>query len=164
MTKEEVEVAKQDGYAEAQRYMQNATSNLLLAGKEDERYTDRKYVRAACGIAYSGMLVALDVWLALKGVPTARKKSILWYRDSIGGIDRKLLDELNAAYGVLHLLGYYDGVLDADTIQSGFKVANRIIERIRPSVPLTSEEWTERRKHQYSLLRKTGRRLMVFLP
>jgi hypothetical protein len=91
MTPQEIEIIKQEGYAEAQRYMANATANLQNAGKEDKYYSDRKYVRTACGIAYNGLLIALDAWLRIKGVPEVDRKTIDWYRRNIGQLDRKLL-------------------------------------------------------------------------
>ena len=42
------------------------------------------------------------------------------------------MDEVNTAYDVLHLDGYYDGVRNVKVIQGGFEVAYDIIERIKP--------------------------------
>lgn len=47
-------------YKEAMRYVENANETLKLAGKDGKFYIDQKYVRTACGTAYSGILVALD--------------------------------------------------------------------------------------------------------
>jgi len=40
--------------------MDNAKSYLINAQKKDGYYLDKKYVKTACGTAYSGLLVALD--------------------------------------------------------------------------------------------------------
>ena len=40
---------------------------------------------------------------------------------------------LNNAYTVLHLDGYYDGNVIVDTINSGFKSAYLIIDKIKPA-------------------------------
>jgi hypothetical protein len=121
-------------YAEALRYMENANASLQKARKEDNFYGDKKYVRSACGIAYSGVLVALDAFLVLRGVemPKKRRKSIEFYTSNVAKLDKKLLNHLNAAYNVLHLDGYYDGILDARVIKAGFDVAYEIIEKIKP--------------------------------
>ena len=50
------------------RYIDNARLQLKQAGKEDKFYVDDKYVRSASGIAYSGMLRALDFLFSIKGV------------------------------------------------------------------------------------------------
>jgi len=135
MSREEQQEVKQKCYSEAMRYMDNAKENLQKARKEDNFYQDRKYVRAACGIAYSGVLVAMDGYLTLKGFekPKGRKrKSIEYYQERVGQIDRKLLNYLNSAYDTLHLSGYYDGNLNAKVVNAGFDVAYEIIEKIKP--------------------------------
>jgi hypothetical protein len=140
------EEIKQQGYAEAMRYIENAKETLKKSYKENNRYADKKYVRTACGIAYHGVLIALDVFLELKGVEIPKgekRKSIKFYIMHIGELDRKLLGDVNDAYDILHLDGYYDGIQNARVIAEGFDVANRIIERIRPDNPLP---WSELKK------------------
>ncbi|GHT68146.1 hypothetical protein FACS189452_07250 [Bacteroidia bacterium] len=128
-------------YAEALRYMCNAESTLQKAGKENNRYDDAKYVSTACGTAYKGVLIAFDAWLARKGAPmptkrdkTKRHRSIDMYKKEVGKFDRKMLGDLNSAYNVLHLDGYYDGIADARIIRAGFAVAYEIIEKIKPAI------------------------------
>jgi len=91
----------------------------------------------ACGTAYSGVLVALDGFSILKGIHTSNskkvRKSIEYYQNSIGKIDRKMLDALNAAYNILHLSGYYDGIGSVDVVKAGFAEANKIIDKIKPA-------------------------------
>ena len=120
-------------YNEAIRYMDNAKDNLLKAGKEDRFYCDDKYVQTACGVAYVGVLKALDGYFMLKGVEKEKsRKNIEYYQSNITKIDKKLLNYLNNAYEILHLSGYYDGVTDVKTISSGFELAYEIIEKIKP--------------------------------
>ncbi|MCL6103547.1 MAG: DUF5618 family protein [Bacteroidetes bacterium] len=121
-------------YNEAIRYMENARETLKKAGKEDRFYVDEKYVKTACGIAYNGVLKALDGYLLLKGIEKKKgRKDIEYYQDAIAIIDRKLLNYINSAYKVLHLNGYYDGIRDARVIAEGFNLAYSIIERIKPA-------------------------------
>jgi len=121
-------------YEEAIRYMENAKETLKKAGKEDDFYQDDKYVKTACGIAYNAVLKALDGYFITKEVKVPkRRKSIEFYRDNIARIDRKLMAHLNNAYTVLHLDGYYDGNVIVDTINSGFKSAYLIIDKIKPA-------------------------------
>jgi hypothetical protein len=129
-------------YAEATRYMQNAEVALQNSGKEGNRYLDAKYVRTACGIAHLAVLMAMDMWLALRGVPmpakrnnTKKHRDINEYRKEVGKRDRGLLDDLNGAYAILHLEGYYDGIVSVPIIRGGFTVAYSIIERIKPAMP-----------------------------
>ena len=122
-------------YSEAMRYMDNATECLKKAKKEDGYYNDPKYVRMACGTAYSGLLIALDCFLILKGVhkPTAKeRKSIEYYQKNITKIDQKMLNGLNTAYKILHLWGYYDGIEKATVVKDGFDEAYKIIEKVKP--------------------------------
>jgi hypothetical protein len=144
MTIAEQELTKQSGYAEAMRYIANAKEALKKAGKDGrdgKAFKDRKYVRSASGTAYSGVLVALDAWLELKGVEvpkeakgpkSQRNKTIKFYRAATAGLDKKMLRDLNLVYESLHLSGYYDGTLMVSTIKSGFEVAEDIINRIKP--------------------------------
>jgi len=122
-------------YNEAIRYMDNAKEYLKTAKKEGMFYQDKKYVKTACGTAYNGLLIALDGFLMLKGIDKPNKKqrkSIEFYQDSIAKIDRKLLNYLNSAYEVLHLMGYYDGITKVSIISDGFNLANKFIEKIKP--------------------------------
>ena len=122
-------------YGEAIRYMDNARECLKKAKKEDGYYHDKKYIRMACGTAYSGMLVALDCFLILKGIhgtAAKKRKSIEYYQEQIARIDQKMLVTLNCAYQVLHLYGYYDGVQKEVVIKAGFEDACTIIDKIKP--------------------------------
>jgi hypothetical protein len=146
MSIEEQEIVKQEAYAEAMRYVQKAKDVLQKAGQEDNHYHDRKVVRRACGTAYSGMLVALDAWLQLKNVPDAQHKPIDYYRKNIGQIDYRLLDELDGAYDILHLLGYHDGNSNVVVVQEGFNIALDINALVKPAHPIAPEVWEARRK------------------
>ncbi|GHV65311.1 hypothetical protein FACS1894199_05660 [Bacteroidia bacterium] len=134
MSNEEQEGIKQRAYAESMRYMNNAKETLQKANKEDNYYADKKYVRTACGTAYNGVLLALDSYLKLKGVemPKKKRRSIEFYTSHVAQLDRKLLNELNAVYDILHLSGYYDGIQDAIVVKRGFEQAYSIIDHIKP--------------------------------
>jgi len=121
-------------YAEAIRYIDNAKEALAKAGKDGRYYNDVKYVRTACGVAYSGVLVALDAWLKVKGVEIKKnkRKSIEYYTDNVAKLDGKMSRALREAYNTLHLAGYYDGNLSVKVIQSGFEEAYEIIDKIKP--------------------------------
>jgi len=135
MSVQEQQSVKQKYYREAIRYMENAGECLKKAKKESGYYNDQKYVRMACGTAYSGMLVALDGFFILKGIhkPNSKeRKPIEYYQKNIARIDQKMLNGLNSAYKILHLLGYYDGIEKATVVNDGFEEAYKIIERIKP--------------------------------
>jgi hypothetical protein len=124
---------KQKGYAEAMRYMANAKNSLKTAGKDEWHYKDKKYVRTACGTAYSGTLIAVDAILKIKEIAFPRgnkRKTVEFYREAIG--KGKLLDAFNSAYNILHLNGYYDGETSIKSIQSGFEMAYFVIDKIKP--------------------------------
>ncbi len=120
-------------YREAMRYIDNARTALSLAGKEDKFYLDEKYVKSACGIAYSGLLKALDFLFDIKDVPKRRgRKSIFYYQEILSGMDKKLLKHLNNGYEVLHLYGYYDGGSKIETLETGLNDAVSIITALKP--------------------------------
>jgi hypothetical protein len=135
MSAEERYTIKEKYYSEASKYMDNAKEDLKKAKKEDDYYSDIKYVRRACGTAYSGLLIALDCFLILKGIdkPTKKqRKSVEYYQSNITKIDKKMLLYLNNAYNILHLSGYYDGIQSAVVVKEGFDLAYKIIEKIKP--------------------------------
>ena len=135
MSTYEQQQLKETYYNEAIRYMENAKECLKKAKKEDGYYNDQKYVRMACGTAYSGMLVALDGFFILKGIhkpKSKERKSIEYYQKHIASMDRKMLNNLNSAYKILHLTGYYDGMENATVINMGLEEAYKIIEKIKP--------------------------------
>jgi hypothetical protein len=131
---QEPEDVRQKAYAEAMRYMDNAKETLKRAGKDNCYYSDSKYVSTACGTAYKGVLIALDTFLALKDVQKCRgkRKSIEYYTMHVSKLDKKMLKYLNSAYAILHIAGYYEGVLDVRAVKSGFDAAYSIIECIKP--------------------------------
>jgi len=131
--KEQQEV-KEMYYNEAIRYMDNAKEILKKADKKDNTYQDEKYVKIASGTAYSAVLKALDGYFILKQADKKKgRKDIDYYIDNISKIDKKLLSNLNNAYKILHLSGYYDGITNVKVIQEGFELAYTIIEKIKPS-------------------------------
>ncbi|MFA6924535.1 MAG: DUF5618 family protein [Bacteroidales bacterium] len=120
-------------YNEAVRYMDNAKETLKKAGKENKFYKDDKYVKTACGIAYNGILKALDGYFILKNMSSPKgKKSIQYYQSNITKLDKKLLNYINNAYEILHISGYYEGVTSVKVIQTGFEYAYEIINKIKP--------------------------------
>ena len=125
---------RERSYAEAMRYMDNAVEILKKAGREGNFYSDKKYVRTACGTAYSGVLTALDAWLELKDVEASenKRRSIEFYMKNIAKLDKKLLKCIDVAYDTLHLSGYYDGNLSVRVITAGFDLAYDIIEKVKP--------------------------------
>ncbi|MCL2097517.1 MAG: DUF5618 family protein [Bacteroidales bacterium] len=134
MSTTEQEQLKKKYYNEAIRYMDNAKESLKKAGKSNDFYADDKYVKVACGTAYSGVLKALDGYLYLKGVEKRKgRKSIDFYYENLGKLDKSLLKYFHSVYETLHLSGYYDGLCDAKVIQSGFLRAYEIINKIKPA-------------------------------
>lgn len=135
MSIQEKNEIKRIAYKEALRYIMNAREALNKAKKQGNYYQDPKYVRSASGIAYSGMLLALDTYLRTHDIhpPKGARKSIEWYRDNLRKLDLKLLNEVNTAYNVLHILGYYEGELNVTILKDGMSKAVTVINRIRPS-------------------------------
>ncbi|WP_310590484.1 DUF5618 family protein [Dyadobacter sp. CY261] len=97
----------EDNLQQARRYLNDAREILRdKAKKEDGFYQDRKYVKLAGHAAYTGVLVALD---NLFDRQTKGRKSVEWYQEQLGKLDRKALHSFNAAYDTLHLAMSDDG-------------------------------------------------------
>lgn len=108
------------------RYVENARSLLReKACKEEGYYQDTKYVRLAGHAAYSGVLLALDTVL---GAKRKGRKSVEWYKEELGKIDKKMLSTFISAYEVLHLSMSYDGIPDVEIAQTGLKRADQLID------------------------------------
>jgi len=119
---------------EAKRYLSNAHDALKKSGRVNGYYEDRKYVRMACGTAYSGVLIAIDEYLSSKDKTIIKKrhqrKSIEDYTSRLSNLNKKLLNHFDAAYHILHLDGYYDGVCERKLIDLGMKLAEEIISGV----------------------------------
>jgi hypothetical protein len=120
-------------YKEGMLYIENAREQLKRAGKKDRNYLDVKYVHSACGIAYIGVIKALNILFDIKNVPKKRgRKSIEFYQASLSKIDKKLLNYLNNSYDILHIGGYYEGMTSIKAIEDGFENAILVINALKP--------------------------------
>lgn len=122
---------KNDPIAEARRYVENARETLKEKGElnvETKRYEDEKYVRAAGNYLWLGVLMALDAVFHVRKDRRTRV-DINNYLEAVGKRDRKLLDYVNDGYDVMHLYMNYDGIQAKDICDTGFRLANTIIDR-----------------------------------
>jgi len=114
-----------DSIQEAKRYLDNAKEILReKALKDDGYYQDSKYVKMAGHTAYTGILLALDVYLGKKG---KGRKDVDWYKEHLSKLDKKVLNAFLTAYQVLHLDMAYDGAKSAELAATGLKEAEKII-------------------------------------
>jgi hypothetical protein len=119
-------MADKNPIREAKRYLDNASTILKeKAMKENDRYSDRKYVKLAGHAAYTGVLVALDGFF---GIKTKKRKDVNWYKEQLASIDKKVLGNFVDAYELLHLYMGYDGTQNAIVAQQGLKRADEIIQ------------------------------------
>jgi hypothetical protein len=123
--------------SEAIRYFENAKELLKKSPIEDDTYTDIKYVQEACGTAYLAVLKAIDEYLIKRGVsPKDLPQSVEGYRDTLKKYlsihNGKLTREFDKLYKMLHIAGYYRGLLeDVNVLKDAFKVAKTFIEKIK---------------------------------
>ena len=121
---------------EAHRYLDNAKEILReKAQKEDRYYKDAKYVKMAGNTAYNGVLVALD---GLFGIKKKGRKSVDWYQEELGKVDKKILTSFKSAYNMLHLLMGYDGELNVDAALLGLREAETIINWVETKQEVVS--------------------------
>jgi len=122
---------------EALRYLENAKEMLKTVQVEDNTYTDVKPVQEACGTAYLAVLKAIDQYLMKKGVEERElPQSVDGYREMLRKHlmmhNGKLLKEFEKLYKLLHIAGYYRGLLeDVAVVKDAMKAAKTFIEKIR---------------------------------
>ena len=111
--------------------MDNAKKLLVENGELDTEthlYGDRKYVRMAGDTLWKGVLHLLDAVFHVRSDRRTRFH-IEDYQEAIGRRDGKLAKLVHTGYDTMHLYMGYDGVLDKDTCDAGFRLANDIIDR-----------------------------------
>ena len=122
---------------EALRYLETARELLKTAPVEDNTYTDVKPVQEACGTAYLAVLKAIDQYLIKKGVEEKElPQSVDGYREMMRKYlmihNGKLLKEFEKLYKLLHIAGYYRGLLeDVAVVKDALKAAKTFIEKIK---------------------------------
>ena len=127
-----------DPLAEARRYVDNAKQTLAQNGqlnKEERRYEDEKYVKAAGNYLWLSVLMALDAVLHVKGNKKKSRVSAQDYMAAVAQRDKKLSNWVNDAYNVMHLFMNYDGVQSKGVVDEGFRLANDIINRCATLLP-----------------------------
>lgn len=122
---------------EAMRYLDNAKDILKNSKIEGNIYVDDKYVKSACGVAYLGVLKAIEESLLERGLTKKElPKSVDAYREALKKHfairNGKLLREFESIYDILHIGGYYRGLLHSTTIvKDAFKEAEEFIRKIK---------------------------------
>ena len=117
-------------------FLKNAKEILGKAPIEGERYADVKHVQEACGTAYLAILKAIDEYLLNRGLSkTDLPKSVDAYRNAlqkhIAVHNGKLMREFEKLYDMLHIAGYYRGLLyDVNVVKDSFKAAKEFIGKI----------------------------------
>lgn len=121
---------------EALRYLKNAKEMLKEVPIEDNAYTDVKPVQEACGTAYLAVLKAIDEYLIRGGISERElPQSIEGYREILKKYlsihDGKFMREFERLYKLLHIAGYYRGLLeDVNVVKDAIKAARVFIEKI----------------------------------
>ena len=121
---------------EPARYLHNAKEILSKSPIEDEYYVDDKYVKSACGVAYLGVLRAIDELLLKRGVTKKElPKRVEEYRKALqkhASIHNgKLVRQFEDIYDELHIAGYYRGILHSvATVKAALKTAESFIKKM----------------------------------
>jgi hypothetical protein len=125
---------------EALRYLNNAKEMLKSVPVENNMYIDIKPVREAFGTAYLAVLEAINeylIYLIKKGLTKKElPKSVDEYRKMLQKYsavrDGKLLREFEMLYDMLHIAGYYRGLLyNVDIVKDAHRAAKAFIEKIK---------------------------------
>lgn len=122
---------------EALRYLNNAKEMLKSVPVENNMYIDIKPVREAFGTAYLAVLEAINEYLIKKCLTKKElPKSVDEYRKMLQKYlavhDGKLLREFEMLYDMLHIAGYYRGLLyNVDIVKNAHRAAKAFIEKIK---------------------------------
>jgi hypothetical protein len=122
---------------EALRYLNNAKEILRNTRIEEDVYTDVKPVREALGTAYLAILEAINEGLVEKRGYTKKDlpKSVDEYRKVLKKYyavhNGKLMREFESLYDLLHIAGYYRGLIyRATVVKDAIKDSKQFIEKI----------------------------------
>lgn len=124
-------------HREPLRYLHNAKELLSKSPIEGKVYTDVKYVKSACGVAYLAVLEAINEALLRKGIPKKElPKKVEEYEKAlkkhISAHNGKLLKEFTMLYDALHIAGYYRGLIyNVDMVKDALKAAKEFIEKVK---------------------------------
>lgn len=119
------------------RYLANAKEVLGKSPIEDNRYTDVKYVKSACGVAYLGVLEAIKEYLISRGIsrkdlPKKTEEYEKALQKYVSMHNGKLLKQFSDLYDELHIAGYYRGLLHStDAVKGAFKMARDFITKLK---------------------------------
>ena len=121
---------------ESSRYLQNAREILKGAPIEDDIYTDVKPIREALGTAYLAVLEAINESLLGKGLTKKDlPRSVEGYRTALRkhrvARNGKLLREFESLYDLLHIAGYYRGLIySVPLVKEALREAKVFIEKV----------------------------------
>jgi len=120
------------------RYMENAKEILGKSPIEGNIYTDEKYVKSACGVAYLGVLKAIEEHLShrhgfsRKDMPRKVEEFRKALQKYVSVHNGKLLKEFDALYDELHIAGYYRGNLHTTgAVKAIFTTARQFIAKLK---------------------------------
>lgn len=122
---------------ESLRYLQNAKELLARSPIEDDNYIDVKPVREALGTAYLAVLEAINEALLKKGLSKKElPKSVDEYRKVLrkyfAVYDGKLMRSFESLYDMLHIAGYYRGLLyNTTVVKDALKIAKEFIDKLK---------------------------------
>jgi hypothetical protein len=121
---------------ESLRYLNNAKEILKTVPVEDSTYMEVKPVREAMGTAYLAVLEAINEYLIKRGFTKKElPKSVEGYRrllqKYVAVRNGKVLREFEKLYDMLHVAGYYRGLLyDRDVVKDALKAAKSFIDKL----------------------------------
>ena len=121
---------------ESLRYLNNAKEILKTVPAENSTYIDVKPVREAMGTAYLAVLEAINEHLIKQGftkkeLPKSVEGCRKLLQKYVAVRNGKVLREFEKLYDMLHIAGYYRGLLyDRDVVKEALKAAKSFIDKL----------------------------------
>ena len=118
-------------YCEALCCIDKAEAELKKSGRDDNHYTKKKYVKAAGGIAYAGILQATKQSLALNGFAVSDDEREITL--ALSKLNQKLLNPFNHFYSYLYCGVHLHGNANVTMLGEVMKEAREFIGLLKPA-------------------------------
>ena len=119
-------------YNRTLRHIDNAEAELKKAGKDGSYYTNKKYVKSAGGIAYTGVLEATKQYIALKDVAINDGADEREIKSALSKLNPNAVEPFNHFYSYLYFSVHLYGNSNVRNLTEVMKAAREFIALLKP--------------------------------